>query len=135
LVPQILFPIYRMPTMLLVVVMESCPFCWVFLLFHRHRIFDSTPLSLCESSTTIVLCAIPYAQYLFLDNSLMLFLCGLLLKLVVFRVLENIFVRCYLRPFFISVLQSIDSWQRGLPGFSSAGCYILVAQYLCSSTK
>jgi hypothetical protein len=31
-----------------VVAMASRPFCWVFLPFEKHHIFDSTPSSLCE---------------------------------------------------------------------------------------
>jgi ABC-type polysaccharide/polyol phosphate export permease len=48
LVPQSLLHIYRMPTMLPMVVMESRPFYWVYQPFDRHRISGSTPSSLCE---------------------------------------------------------------------------------------
>jgi hypothetical protein len=124
-----------MPKDSLAVVVASHPFCWVCLPFDRHHITDSILLSLYGSLATIILRVLPSARYLFLHNALLLFCRGLLLKFLAVHGLVRIFVRCYLCPSCIDVLRSIDSHMHGLLGSSSAKWYILVAQYLCSSTR
>jgi hypothetical protein len=133
-VPQSLLPINQMPVMSLVVVAVSRPFYWVCLPFDRHRIPDSTLSSLCESLATIILCEVPSARSLFLHSVLLPIPRGLLLKFLVVRTLTRTFVKCYLCPFYIDVMRSVDSRLHELPGSSSARWYNLVAQYLCSST-
>jgi hypothetical protein len=135
LVPQSLFPTYRILAMLHVVVMASRPFFWVYQPFDRHHISSSTPSSLCESSAMIVLCAIPSTWYICLRNVLLLFPHGILLKFSVFHVLTHISTKFYLRPFCISVLRSVDSLQPRLPSFSSTRCCINAVRCLFSITK
>jgi hypothetical protein len=123
-----------MTVMLLVVIVESHPFCWVCLPFDRHRISDSTLLNPYESLATIVLHVVPFARYIFLHNSLLQFPHAILLKFLVIHALICTFTICCLCPSIIGVLRSVDSRLRGLPSSSSMRWYILVAQYLCSST-
>ena len=116
------------------VVAVSRPFCWVCLPFDRHRIPNSTLSSLRESLATIILREVPSTWSLFLHSVLLPIPRGLMLKFLVVRTLTCTFVKCYLRPFYIDVMRSVDSRLRELPGSSSVRWYILAARYLCSST-